>query len=299
RIRGHRKWLLDPPKAQPTRDDFGLPEFTLIPKDHLAAAQASVRKQVDRWEIDWSTMLDSEKVYVTGQVSEFLGEISAALGPAGDRTVLREVLATLSSEVGDNYQSGPDVESAAHSAIASIQHTLETGGSTVDDAKWLAGARVVGLDENLIYVMQKEREYEAARRHWKQYKNWEKSRNPARAALEAAHGYDTKHGAHLVRLLKMAREILETGKVNVWRGDIDREELLAIRGGAWDYDKLVDWAETEDKALQDLYKQRKYVVPGAPNRKGIDALVCQMVEEFLSLSSPQVVVAGSIGTVNM
>jgi predicted nucleotidyltransferase len=241
RIKGHRKWLLDPPKAQPTRDEFGLPEFTLIPKDHLAAAQASVRKQVDRWEIDWSTMLDSEKVYVTGQVTEFLGEISAALGMGRD------------------------------------------------DAKWLAAARVVGLDENLIYVMQKEREYEGARRHWKQYKQWEKSRNPARAALEAAHGYDTKHGAHLVRLLRMGREILETGKVHVWRGagngPNDRAELLAIRGGSWDYDSLIEWSEAEDRALHDLYKQRKFTVRGQPDRKGIDKLIVGMVEDALAMGA--------------
>ena len=241
RIRGHRKWLLDPPKGQPSRADFGLPEFTLIPADQLAAAQASVQKQMDRWEIDWSTMLDSEKVYVTGQVTDFLGEISAALG-------------------------------------------MDT-----EDAKWLAAARVVGVDDNLILVMQREREYESAHRYWKQYQNWEKSRNPARAALEAAHGYDTKHGAHLVRLLRMGREIMETGKVHVWRGagvadgPNDREELLAIRGGSWDYDKLIEWATAEDHALQDLYKQKQFVVRGAPDRKGIDKLIVGMVEEYLGM----------------
>jgi hypothetical protein len=159
----------------------------------------------------------------------------------------------------------------------------------VEDAKWLASARVVGVDDNLILVMQREREYEGARRHWKQYKNWEKSRNPARAALEAAHGYDTKHGAHLVRLLRMGREIMETGKVNVWRGagsgPNDREELLAIRGGSWDYDQLIEWATTEDKALQDLYKQKQYVVRGAPDRKGIDKLIVSMVEESLGMGA--------------
>jgi hypothetical protein len=234
RIRGHRAWLINPPKGQPTRAEYGLPEFTLIPADHLAAAQAAVRKQVDRWEIDWGTMADSEKVYVQGQVAEKLGEISAALGMG------------------------------------------------TDDAKWLAAARVVGLNDNLIYTMQKEREYESAHTHWKQYENWKVSRNAARAELEAKHGFDTKHGAHLVRLLRMAREILETGKVNVWRGDIDRDDLLGIRNGAWTYDALVEWADAEDKALHEMYNQRKYVVAKQPDRNAIDALVMGMVEEFLT-----------------
>ncbi len=34
RIKGHRSWLLSPPKQEPTRKDYGLPETTLIPKDH-------------------------------------------------------------------------------------------------------------------------------------------------------------------------------------------------------------------------------------------------------------------------
>lgn len=233
RIKGHRSWLLDPPDHAPTRSEFNLPEFTLIPADQLAAAEAAVRKQVDTWEIDWATMLDSEKVYVQDQVAKTLSEISTALG------------------------MGPE------------------------DAKWLASARVVGLDENLILIMQREREYESAARYWKQFQTWKTSRNEVRAELEAKYGYDTKHGAHLVRLLKMGREILETGKVNVWRGDIDADEILSIRNGAWDYDRLIAWAEAEDQALTDLYKAKQYVVPVQPDRKAIDNLVMDLVKSSL------------------
>lgn len=49
RIRGHYRWLKDPPKAPPTRAEFNLPERTVIPADQLAAAEAAIRKQVDRW----------------------------------------------------------------------------------------------------------------------------------------------------------------------------------------------------------------------------------------------------------
>lgn len=49
RILTHRRWLLDPPKKPPTREDFGLPRRTEIPADQLAAARAAVLKQIDRW----------------------------------------------------------------------------------------------------------------------------------------------------------------------------------------------------------------------------------------------------------
>lgn len=49
RIDLHRRYLLYPPKAPPTRAEFGLPERTVIPHDQLAAANAAIRKKVDSW----------------------------------------------------------------------------------------------------------------------------------------------------------------------------------------------------------------------------------------------------------
>ena len=180
------------------------------------------------------------------------------------------------------------IQMAVAEALTEIRVSL--GFGSTEDAKWLAAARMVGLDENLIYVMQKEREYDSARRHYKQFRTWEKNRNPARAALEREFGYDTKHAGHLVRLLRMGREIMETGKVHVWRGPgpdspNDAEEIVAIRNGSWNYDDLVEWADAEDAALDVLYKQRGYkdIIPSQPNRKAIDELCIRMVKTALDL----------------
>ncbi len=58
-----------------------------------------------------------------------------------------------------------------------------------------------------------EQGYRAALRHWNQYQEWLRNRNPARAELEASYGYDTKHAMHLLRLLRMGEEILHDGTV--------------------------------------------------------------------------------------
>lgn len=234
RIRGHRAWLLSPPKAPPTRAAFGLPEFTLIPADQLAAANAAVASKIDSWALDFSGLEDAEIVHIEGQIAAYLSELRVAAG-------------------------------------------LES----TDDLKWMAAARHVGLDDNLIQVLQREREYAAAQRYWKQYQEWRAGRNADRAVLEERYGFDTKHGAHLVRLLKMCREILETGQVNVWRGGIDAEQILAIRAGAWSYDELLEWAEAEDAALTELYNQRRYAVPKQPDREAIDRLCVELVEAAL------------------
>lgn len=86
-----------------------------------------------------------------------------------------------------------------------------------------------------------QKEHERACTDWKNYWTWRENRNEVRAELEELYGFDTKHGAHVVRLLRMALEIIETGKVNVWRAD-DAEELKAIRfDGIWTLDDIKEY----------------------------------------------------------
>ena len=123
--------------------------------------------------------------------------------------------------------------------------------------------------------MQRERAYQSARAEYRRYQTWKAQRNPERAALEAAHGYDTKHAAHLVRLLRMGLEIGREGQCVVWRGERDAEELRAIRAGAWRYEALLDWADTKTAELRGL---ATLAVPDEPDREAIDALCVRLVE---------------------
>jgi hypothetical protein len=82
---------------------------------------------------------------------------------------------------------------------------------------------------------------------------------------------------HLVRLLRMCREILAEGRVVVRRPDA--EELLAIRSGAWPYERLIEWAKAEDQALTEL--MRTSPLPREPDRAAIDRLCVELTEEGL------------------
>ncbi|MGI0059228.1 MAG: hypothetical protein ACREBJ_05615, partial [Nitrosotalea sp.] len=146
------------------------------------------------------------------------------------------------------------------------------------DKHFEAAARKIGLDDNFIHLMQLERQYAGAKREWDQYQNWKKTRNPARAVLEEKYGYDTKNAYHLVRLIRMCREILTTGKVLVKR--LDREELLTIRNGAWSYEQLIEFAEREDLALNELYNSTT-VLPRTPDKEKLDQLCIRLVEQSL------------------
>ena len=139
---------------------------------------------------------------------------------------------------------------------------------------------VIAFDPAVVAVLQRERRYHAARTRWEQYRTWLKQRNPDRARLEQDFGYDTKHAMHLVRLLRMGLEILTTGEVHVWRGGRDREELLAIRSGAWTYEALLTFAEEQGEALQSALETSS--LPDRPDRDALDALCVSLVQEALA-----------------
>lgn len=147
------------------------------------------------------------------------------------------------------------------------------------EIQWQSAARKVGLSDNFIEIMQKERQYKGAKLEWDNYQTWKKTRNKKRFELENKFGYDTKHAYHLVRLIRMCREILTTGKVIVKRHDF--EDLLEIRNGSWTCDELIDFAEGEDKALQILYATST-ALPKTPDFKYIDNLCISLIEKSLS-----------------
>lgn len=125
-----------------------------------------------------------------------------------------------------------------------------------------------------------EHDYNTALKHWNQYQSWLTNRNPERAALEAAYGLDVKHATHLVRLLRMGVEILRDGNVHTLRPD--SEELLSIRAGAWNYERIVSYAEEQEILLEELYQNSP--LPREPDRKFLEALCIKMIKEHLSSS---------------
>lgn len=225
RIQTHRRWLIDPPKAKPTRADFGLPETTLIPGDQLAAAAAAVQKRLDQWEPDMD-----------------------GIDPATRERLMEHLRETLTE--------------------------MKLG--TVDE-RWESAARSIGLADNLIEVMRQERQYTTALRNFQQYQQWKANRNPARAAMEAESGFDRKHASHLVRLMRMCREILAGEGLKVRRPDA--EELLAIRRGAWTYDELVEWAKRQDAELDEVAKRS--TLPRSADMRRINATLIDVTDRWM------------------
>ena len=127
-----------------------------------------------------------------------------------------------------------------------------------------------------------QRAYQDALKHWNQYQEWRRNRNPARAELERKYGYDCKHAMHLLRLLKMGIEILGTGQVIVYRPD--REWLRAVHNGLLSYEELLEMAAVYKTRLEKLSQASP--LPEEPDFDAAETLVIELQERFLWETRP-------------
>jgi uncharacterized protein len=113
-----------------------------------------------------------------------------------------------------------------------------------------------------------------------EYWAWVKDRNPERYANNIANekNYDAKNMMHVFRLLNMAEEIAREGIIRVRRPE--REYLLKIRSGAFEYDDLVHMAEEKALLIEELFE--KSTLPDEPDRALGERLLVEIRAEFYS-----------------
>jgi predicted nucleotidyltransferase len=119
--------------------------------------------------------------------------------------------------------------------------TLGVSEAELEERMRALATRALSLPPEVVTTLNAEKAYRAAMKHWESYQHWKLERNPARAELERRFGYDTKHAMHLVRLMRMGLEVVESGELRVRRADAD--ELIAIRDGGLSYEALLEEAE--------------------------------------------------------
>jgi len=241
RIKTHRAYLLNPPNKQPERSDFGLSEQSFLPTTQL-------------------------KALINSSMNDFLVEENK-----------EDFFDALDAVYGDYIMPlfyKFTKENTRHVAMEWLQAGLK---SNLNCLRSLGPAYI---KEEYLDLAERELAYYCASHEWQRYQQWSKTRNKKRADLEAKFGYDTKHGAHLVRLMRMGVEILETGQVNVDRTDIDADELKAIKRGEWSYEQLEQYAKDMDIVLGNLYKTS--TLQKSCDYSAINHLCIEIIDEYLN-----------------
>jgi hypothetical protein len=96
-----------------------------------------------------------------------------------------------------------------------------------------------------------------------------------RKQLVLKHGYDSKNAAHLIRLLRMCIEFMQTGDMVVYRPDA--AELLEIKSGKWKLEDVKELARDLFEAAREAKNASR--LPDEPDRAGADSLLVDLLQE--------------------
>lgn len=99
-----------------------------------------------------------------------------------------------------------------------------------------------------------------------------------RKGLVKRYGYDVKNAAHLIRLLRMGKEFLETGELQVYR-TADAQELRDIKRGEWTLQQVKDEADRLFAGLR--VAETESPLSAVPDVYGANQLLVRMQRSVL------------------
>lgn len=90
---------------------------------------------------------------------------------------------------------------------------------------------------------------------YKNYKTWEKERNPSRYESNLNKNYDSKNMMHCMRMIHMATEIANGNGIILDRNVAgDRDFLMKIRNHQFEYDEIMDYVESAKEKMNNIMK---------------------------------------------
>jgi len=229
------------PMTQPTREAFNLPAKSIFPENQLAVI----------------ARLSSEYVPEDKQ-NMFYKDMSALFDHEGAMTFKKYVSHDMCPFAIADFKRRDDEFLRMIGSVS--QHFLK------DEYRNMA---------------HQELKYLAACDQWVAYKRWQKQRNPKRKLLEEKCGYDAKHAAHLIRLLRMGCEIMQGKGVNVDRTNIDREHLYKIRIGDVKFDDMMAECKELNDVIDDAYSNNN-ILPLEQNTELFTRLKREIIEQALT-----------------
>lgn len=202
----------------------------------------------------------------------------AALGKDDQHRIEQSVAERLRGWSLDDLELPASARIALSERLEDFQReVLGAPEGELEDHRRAVATHALQLPADVVRSLNAEKRYRGALRQWEAYQAWKQQRNPARAALELKHGYDTKHAMHLVRLMRMGLEVLDTGALQVRRPDAG--ELSEIRDGALSYDALLETAESLQHAMQRAASTSR--LPHDVDRDQLDALAFELLTSDL------------------
>jgi len=105
-----------------------------------------------------------------------------------------------------------------------------------------------------------------------------------RKRLVLERGFDCKNAAHLIRLLRMCKEFLQDGAMQVYRHK-DAAELMDIKNGKWTLDDVK--AHAEELFAECREAKDKSELPDGPDREAVEEMLMTMLSVALDTAPEQ------------
>ena len=136
----------------------------------------------------------------------------------------------------------------------------------------MRGSSVSKGERPLCWMVYNESGFKDHCKKYKEYKDWEKFRNPKRYESNLDKNYDSKNMMHCVRLMHMGQEIAEGRGIHLER-TWDREFLMNIRNHKFEYEEIIEMLEQDKERMNQLMEQSSI-----PEKIGADFVNDLMIE---------------------
>ena len=128
------------------------------------------------------------------------------------------------------------------------QDIIHYRGMCLENSTDMRGSSVSKGEKPLCWMVYNESGFKDHCKKYKEYKDWEKNRNPKRYESNLNKNYDSKNMLHTLRLIHMGKEIAEGRGIILERTE-DREFLMNVRNHKYEYDELMEIVEKDKVAL--------------------------------------------------
>ena len=125
-------------------------------------------------------------------------------------------------------------------------------GMCLENSTDMRGSSVSKGEKPLCWMTYNESGFKDHCKKYKEYKDWEKNRNPRRYESNLNKNYDSKNMYHSIRLVRMGKEIAQGNGIILDRREAgDRDFIMDVRHHKFEYDELMEIITKEEKELND------------------------------------------------
>lgn len=131
-------------------------------------------------------------------------------------------------------------------------------GMCLDNATDMRSSSVSKGEKPICWMSYNENGFNSHCRVYKEYKEWEKNRNPRRYESNLNKNYDSKNMYHCVRLMRMGKEIANGDGLILDRREAgDRDLLMDIRHHKFEYDEIMALVAKDEAELNEAIAKSK------------------------------------------